>query len=67
MTGLGSCLSLVLLSLAALVTLATGFAPYSKANPVPVNCNSAPWGFLGSKTRLICDGPNDCYLQREKK
>jgi hypothetical protein len=27
------------------------------ANPVPANCSVAPWGFLGSKTRLICDGP----------
>lgn len=60
MTGLRSRLSLVLLSIAALLTLATGFAPHSKANPaniVPVNCNVAPWGFLGSKQRLICDGP----------
>lgn len=47
----------VLLCVAAIVTLTTDFAPRSMANPLPVNCNSAPWGFLGSKTRLICDGP----------
>jgi hypothetical protein len=57
MTELRGRLSLTLLSIAALITLATGLAAHSSANPVPVNCNSAPWGFLGSKTRLICDGP----------
>jgi hypothetical protein len=57
MTGLRSRLSLVLLSLGAIVTLETGFAPHSHANPLPANCSVAPWGFLGSKTREICDGP----------
>jgi len=57
MTGLRIRLLPVLLSLGALVTLATGFAPHSIADPLPVNCNQKPWGFLGSKTRLICDGP----------
>jgi hypothetical protein len=58
MTGLRIRLLPVLLSLGAVVTLATGFAPHSKADPyVPANCNQKPWGFLGSKTRLICDGP----------
>lgn len=27
------------------------------ASATPVNCQNAPWGFLGSQTRTICDGP----------
>jgi hypothetical protein len=58
MTGLRIRLLFVLLSVGALVTLATGFPPHSAASPAPPpNCNVAPWGFLGSKTREICDGP----------
>jgi hypothetical protein len=27
------------------------------ANAIPPNCQVAPWGFLGTQTRAICDGP----------
>lgn len=35
-----------------------GFASPVHANPLPPNCETHPWGFLGlTKTRIICDGP----------
>lgn len=27
------------------------------ASALPANCQSQPWGFLGSQTRQLCDGP----------
>jgi hypothetical protein len=41
---------------AGIAAATIGAAP-AKANPIPPNCVSQPWGFLGLKTREICDGP----------
>ena len=40
---------------AVTVVTALGWAP--SANAVEPGCESVPWGFLGSQTRSICDGP----------
>lgn len=32
-------------------------APVTNAAPLPPNCLSQPWGFLGSQVRQLCDGP----------
>jgi hypothetical protein len=42
----------------ALATVTTAFscAPLAHAD-VPPNCEAKPWGFLGTKTRIICDDP----------
>lgn len=34
---------------------AVALAPAAQA--LPPNCQSQPWGFLGTQTRQICDGP----------
>jgi hypothetical protein len=42
---------------AAIAAATIGAAP-AKAAPIPPNCESHPWGFLGlTKVRMICDGP----------
>jgi len=46
----------LLASMGVVATAAIVGAPHAKADPPP-NCNVAPWGFLGVKTRIICDGP----------
>jgi hypothetical protein len=45
-----------LVGAALIATGAIVGAPHANADSHP-NCNVAPWGFLGLKTRIICDGP----------
>ncbi|AXH46916.1 membrane protein [Mycobacterium phage Aminay] len=42
-------------TLAAAGALALVVAP--AANALPAGCIAQPWGFLGSQTRAMCDGP----------
>lgn len=44
-----------LLLASVLIGGSIGFAARAKAEPVS-GCESAPWGFLGSQVRGICDG-----------
>jgi hypothetical protein len=46
----------VLIAAGSASLLIAGVAPAAKAD-VPPNCEISQWGFLGSKTREICDGP----------
>jgi hypothetical protein len=48
--------TLLLLGLGTVIGAATIHAPAAKAD-VPPNCEARPSGFLGLKTRDICDGP----------
>ena len=45
--------------LAALMSgvVSLGIVVAPSASALPANCISQPWGFLGSQTRQICDGP----------
>jgi hypothetical protein len=45
---------LALPAAATLAMCALTMAPTAAA--IPPNCQTAPWGFLGSQTRQICDG-----------
>jgi hypothetical protein len=47
------------LSVAAAVVALAGAAPEANATPVTgvAGCDVAPWGFLGSQRRVICDAP----------
>ena len=56
MTVNGTGRTLRLLGLATIIAIATIHAPTARAD-VPPNCESRPWGFLGSETRQICDQP----------
>jgi len=38
-------------------TVAVAGAAPANAVPIPANCQQQPWGFLGTQTRQICDGP----------
>ena len=50
--------TLTLTLLGAGIAAATIGAAPAEADPVPPNCESRPWGFLGlTKRRVICDGP----------
>jgi hypothetical protein len=53
-SGTGS--TLLLLGLGTVIGAGTIDAPAANAD-VPPNCESRDWGFLGLKTREICDGP----------
>ncbi len=44
-------------ALALGTTVAANQVAVAHASPVPADCQQQAWGFLGSKTRLICDGP----------
>jgi len=48
--------SAVAIAGAASVAVAISCAPIANADVQP-GCESVPWGFLGSQTRSICDGP----------
>jgi hypothetical protein len=45
----------------SIIATAVGFAATSHADDVPApntaNCQTDPWGFLGSQRRTLCDGP----------
>jgi hypothetical protein len=56
MTISGTGRTLLLLGLGAAISVATIHAPAAKAD-VASNCETRDWGFLGYKTRAICDGP----------
>jgi hypothetical protein len=40
-----------------LAAAAISLAPSANASPIPQGCEAIPWGFLGTQTRQICDGP----------
>lgn len=45
-------------SILVLLGTALGYATDAKAAPAPgVVCQTAPWGFLGSQRRTLCDTP----------
>jgi hypothetical protein len=48
-------IKVAVVSAVAAVTVVAG-APLANADVDP-GCESVPWGFLGSQTRSICDGP----------
>jgi hypothetical protein len=48
--------ALLLLGLGTVIGATTIHAPAARAD-VPANCESRPWGFLGSENRFICDEP----------
>lgn len=51
-------LRLAVMAVAALMAAAmSGFASPAHAAPIASNCQQQPWGFLGTQTRQICDGP----------
>jgi hypothetical protein len=57
----------------SLITLATvvgvcAAESCAKADPGAPDCETIPWGFLGSQARTICDGPvlNDGSWQRAR-
>lgn len=56
MTVIGTGRTLLLLGLGTVISAATILAPAANAE-MPANCESRPWGFLGSENRFICDDP----------
>jgi hypothetical protein len=49
-------MTIIKAALTGAVMATTVLAVTPDADAVPANCESVPWGFLGSQTRQICDG-----------